>query len=529
VRATSAVARRAFADARVRTVAFAYLFAALTYANVAGYRSSYPTLADRLSFARSFGNNQAVRLLYGEPHDLLTVGGYTAWRVGGVLVVFAAVWGIFAAVRALRAEEEAGRLELVLSGIVGRRAALGAALVAIGAGATILWVAMFAALVVGRLDVGESAYLALTTVSVAVVFVGVGALASQLAPTRRLALELSLAALALAFALRVVADTSSGVGWLRWATPLGWAEEMRPFTGDRPWVLVLPLLATMGLLVAAHEIWGRRDLGSGLLPAHDTAAPNPRLLGSPTSQALRSELGSLAGWLLGTAAFAFIIGVVSDSVSSAGLSASLRRQLAKVGGGSVATPQGYVAFTFLFFVLAVSLFACAQVAAARREEQGGQLETLLALSVGRVRWLSGRLALGAGGAAAVALAAGLFTWAGGASQGAGLSLPRMLEAGANCLPTALLFLSIAALAFALVPRAATGIAYGLVAVAFLWELFGSLLSAPRWARDLSPFHHVGLVPAQSFKALDAAVMLVIAALAALAAAWLLRRRDLVGG
>ena len=70
----------------------------------------------------------------------------------------------------------------------------------------------------------------------------------------------------------------------------------------------------------------------------------------------------------------------------------------------------------------------------------------------------------------------------------------MLEAGANCLPVALLFLGIAALAYALVPRASAGIAYGLVRVAFLWNLFGSLLGAPKWLVELTPFAHVGLVP-----------------------------------
>ena len=46
--------------------------------------------------------NKAIRLFYGAPHDLLTVGGYTAWRVGGTLAIFAAAFGLLAAVRALR-------------------------------------------------------------------------------------------------------------------------------------------------------------------------------------------------------------------------------------------------------------------------------------------------------------------------------------------------------------------------------------------------------------------------------------------
>ena len=41
--------------------------------------------------------------------------------------------------------------------------------------------------------------------------------------------------------------------------------------------------------------------------------------------------------------------------------------------------------------------------------------------------------------AILALAAGLLTWAGATAAGVSISLARMLEAGANCLPVALLF------------------------------------------------------------------------------------------
>jgi ABC-2 type transport system permease protein len=134
--------------------------------------------------------------------------------------------------------------------------------------------------------------------------------------------------------------------------------------------------------------------------------------------------------------------------------------------------------------------------------------------------------LAAAGAAAVALVAGLLAWAGAASQGADVSLPEMLGAGANTLPPALVFLGLGGLAFALVPRASTVIAYGLVGLAFVWELFGSLLEVPDWLLALSPFHDVGLVPGEPFEATAAAIMLVVAACAALAAVQIFRRRDL---
>jgi ABC-2 type transport system permease protein len=528
LRPTLALARRAFRDARVRTISYAYLFAIYAYIQAVGYRHAYPTLADRLGFARSFGGNTAIRLFYGEPHDLLSVSGYCAWRVGGTLAILAAIFGLLAAVRALRAEEDAGRMELVLATAVGRRTAYLASILAVAAGTLLLWLAELVGFLAGGLALGGSAYLALATVSVVPVCLGVGAITSQLAPTRRIALELGGAVVGVFFVLRVVADTSSGAGWLRWATPFGWAEELRPFSSPQPLVLLLPVAASALLLAIAARISVRRDVGTGLVSARDTTEPHLRLLRTPLAQTLRSERGSLLVWLLSVGAFAFILGTISTSVSSAGISKSTEREIAKLGVGSFLTPTSYISFVFIFFILAVSLFVCAQVSAARHEESEERLETLLAQPIGRVSWLSGRLALAACAATAISLVAGLLTWVGAASQSAHISLGHVLEAAANCLPIALLSLGIAALAFAIVPRAAAGIAYGLVAVAFLWDLVGSLLGAPRWLVELTPFEHVGLVPAQSFRLGDAAVMIAIGLLAALGALAIFRRRDLIG-
>ncbi len=525
----SAIVHRTFRGARVQTLSFSVFFALVALVNVVGYRHSYPTRAARIGFAASFGDNKAVRLFYGVPHDLLSVGGYAAWRVGGFMSIFAAMWGLLAAVRALRAEEDSGRQELVLAAPVSRRVGFVAALAAVGLSAAVLWLATFLGLVAGKLEAGGSALLALGTVSAAPVFAGFGALASQLAPTRRVALEMASGTLAVALLARVAADTSSTLGWLRWLTPLGWAEELRPFAGARPAVLLLPLLCTAGLLVAAGLIAARRDVGLGLLRVSDTAPARLRLLGSPVAQTLRSERSSLIGWFVGIAFFAAVVGSLSTSISSANLPANLQRQLEKFGSASITTPAGALGLYFLFFILAIALFGCSQVAAARREESDEELETLLALPVSRLEWLGGRLLLASAGMAALALGAAVFAWAGAAASGAGVSLPRLLGAGANCLPASLLFLGLGILAFAAVPRASAGIAYGLVSLAFVWDLFGALLGAPAWTLDLSPFHHVGLVPSQAFRAGAAVTMLGIGVAAAALGALLFRRRDLAGG
>ena len=525
---TFVLSRRAFLDARTRTIAFGYFFAAYAWLQATGYRSAFPTLADRVAFARSFAGNDAIRLFYGYPYDVMTLGGYSAWRVGGTLVIATAAYGVLAAVRALRTEEEAGRTELVLAGTLRRRTAYVSSLAAIGAGTSVLFVALLVGSVAARLPAGGSAYLALATVSVVPVFAGVGAVASQLAATRRLALGSSALVTAAFWLLRVVADTWRGGASLRWATPLGWAEEMRPFTGARPAVLVLPLVAGVTLLAVAGRMSARRDIGAGLVPSRDAALPRQAFLSSPAAQALRSQQGTLTVWVLGVAAVSALIGMISTSISGAGLSSNIKQDLAKFGAGSIVSPIGYLSFVFVVTVLAVSLFACSQIGSARSEEAGGQLETLLALPVGRHRWLGGRLVAAALAVVVLSADAGLFTWAGAASQGVEIALPRMLEAGANCVPMALLFLGLGSLAYAVVPRASTSIGYGLVTASFLWYLVGSLAGVPRWLVDATPFAHVGLVPAQAFQAGGAVVMALVGIAAGAAALAVFRRRDLLG-
>ena len=520
--------RRSLRDSRTRTIAFAYLFGIYAYIQPVGFRSAYPTLADRIAFARNLGPNAALRLFYGYPYDPLTVSGYSAWRVGGTLAIIAAVFGVLASIRALRTEEDAGRAEVILASAVSRSALMGAAMTAVALGIAALWAGEFAGFVAGGLPVGPSAYQSLSTAAVAAVFAGAGAVASQLAPTRRGALQLSIGAVVAALALRVVADTSSGAGWLRWTTPLGWAEEMRPFTGARPVVTLLPIAAAVFLAWLAARLSTGRDVGTGLLPARDAAAPRLWLLSSPTAQGLRDGRGAIQAWLLGTGGFALVLGMVSSGVTPAVISKSVRQEIAKLGSGSITTPTGYVSFVFIFFVLAFSLFSCAQVSSARQEEAEERLETLLASPVSRARWLGGRLAVAAVAVSLMALAAGMLAWAGAASQGTQISLPDTVGAGLNCLPSTLLFLGLAALAYAAVPRASTALAYGVVTVAFLWDLLAELLGAPAWLAKLTPFAHVGLVPIQSFRALDAAVMVAVGLAAALAALGLLRRRDVIG-
>lgn len=519
-----ALFKQAFADGRTRTLSFAGLFFVAAAMQGTAYEKAYPSIADRQAFATAFGDNAGIRIFYGVPHDLLTTGGYVSWRVGGTMAIFIAVWGLLAGVRA-RAEEDAGRQELVLAMPLTRGTVFGSFVGAVIAGASVIWLGGLLALLVSGLPFGPSAFLALSDALVGIVFAGVGAVFAQVAPTRRLAIGLSTIVFAVALVLRVIADTTD-MGWLRWLSPMGWAEEMQPFVGARPAVTLLPIAFAAVLFFAASRLLSERDIGSGMIESHDRRRPRLGLLGSPIALGLRLERGSLAAWVGGVAAMALIFGAIAHSVTS-GLTGQVSNVIKNFGADDL-TAQVYIGFLFVMYVFAACLFVCAQLTAVRHEEAEGRVETELSEPVGRIAWLGGRLLLAIGGVVLIGLFAALGSWIGARATGTEVGLGDMLEAAINCVPASLLFLGLGVLVFALVPRATTAVTYGLASVAFVWWMLGSALDVPTWALDLTPFRHVALMPVQPFKVEAALIMSAIGLVAIAAALPIFRRRDLVG-
>ncbi len=522
-----AVAARVAADARTRTLSFCVLFFAVVAANAIGYRDSYPNVADRMRLVTAFADNKAARIFYGAGHDLVTVGGYTAWRAGGLLAIFAGLFGIFAAARAMRADEDAGRTELVLAGALTRSGQIRAVLVGIALTLAALWTATTVGALVGGLALGGSCYLGLVLLTVAMVYVGVGAVANQVLPTRRGALGASAAVLGVDFLLRVVADTTDAFS-LHWVSPLGWAEEMRAFSGSHALVVLLPLVTTVLLLSLAVVLYARRDLGHAYVAPHDTARPRLGLLSSPFRLALRLDRTAIATWALSIAVFAFVVGTVAKSVEDLDLHRELREQIEKIGGIDITRASGYVGLTFLIFVFAIGLFVCGQMSAVRDEESSHRLETLLSLPYGRTQWLGGRIALIVGAGVVTGVGAGLGAGLGVLVTGGDMTFAQGLEAGVNLLPAMVLFVGVGVAALAFAPRVGVGLLYAFVVVTFVWDLFGALLSFPDWLLDVSPFHHIAPAPAKSIAVVSAIAMLVVGIGAALVGTARFGRRDLTG-
>ena len=153
-------------------------------------------------------SNPALVAMYG-PISSLGIDSIATFKsvlLGGV---FLALLAYVVVRRHTRTEEEAGRLELLGAGVVGRRAALTAA-VLLGTAAVLLTVVLTVvwSIAVG-LDPAGSVALGVTWLVIGLSWVGVTAVAAQLTSSTRGTAGWSLGALAVAFLVRAVGDTAA--------------------------------------------------------------------------------------------------------------------------------------------------------------------------------------------------------------------------------------------------------------------------------------------------------------------------------
>jgi len=496
-------------------------------ATIKAFVVAYPSVADRLKIA---GSLQSFAILIGQPHHAETVAGFTQWRVLVVIALIGAIWGLLTSTGLLRGEEDAGRWELLLSGQTTKRRAATQALLGLGAAvAAMFGVAAALTLVAGGLPgahftIGASLLFAAAMVSSAAVFLAVGALASQLSATRGQAAMITAAVLGVSFVTRMVADSRSGLGWLRWFSPIGWVEEIRPLRDPQPIALV-PVVAAVAVCAGLTVLLaGRRDLNASVLRERESGRGGARWLLGPMSLALRLSRGTALGWLAGIAGLAGTQGFVARAAatllaSSPAITATLGRL------GAHKASEAYLGISFLTVAVLITIVAAGQIVAIRDEEAAGRLDNLLVRPVRRTAWLAGRVGISLALVVVVGLAAGLFTWLGAASQHTGVSLATLIEAGINATVPAVFVLGAGVLVFGLRPRLSAVACYGIVAYSFLIDLLGSLIKGNEWIRDSSLFTHIALAPAAKPDWGEASLIVLLGACAAVVGALAFQRRD----
>ena len=524
----AATLRRQLRVNRTSLIVMTWLMTVFNVVQIQAYQSAFPDPATRNALLNAFAANSGLRALYGYPFDISNATGWVAWRNMSTIAVIMAMWAAIIVSGALRGEEEAGRAELSLSQPLSRSRWFTAALVAVGIETLVIGIVSLVGMAAagipeGLLGVGGCLELTLQLVLPALVFAAVGALMSQLFGTARSARIGTAAILVVAFLLRTAADTGNGIAWVRWLSPLGWFEELHPPAMPSLGALAAIVLSCVVLIAVSVRLLRGRDINIGLLPHSDSRPAQRWLLAAPWQAALRDELPQLGMWLVATLiTVALMGGLTKTVVDFLHGDSSLSHLL-----GSSFGVNSFITATFSLVQLVVALLAVTLMVGARGEEASGRLELLVAGPLSRGRWLVSRTLLAGGAALLLAVLSALTMWAAAVAAGQTLDLATMVEAGLNCLPIITVTVGLAAAVLAIAPRAAA-FTYAAVAVAYLWDALGAVLSAPAWLLDASPFHVLARLPLEAFAIVPAVVLMAVGLALGFAGVSRFRGRDLVG-
>jgi len=492
---TWSLVRLALRRDRVLAPVWIAVFVVMAAVSAAATVDLYPTVASRVKVADAANATPSLVALYGRIYAPESLGAVAMWKMAGTGALLVAVLGIVIAVRHTRAEEEAGRLELVGAAAVGRFAALTAALVVAVATNLALGVLAAAGLVAAGLPAAGSVAFGLSWAGVGISFAAVGAVAAQVTRSARAATGIGVATLGVAFLLRAVGDSSAGRGLegLSWLSPIGWGQRVQAFAGERWWVLLLSVAFAVTLTAVAYVLTAHRDLGSGLVPDRTgppSAAPGMR---SPLALAWRLQRGALFAWSAGFLVLGAVLGSIAANVGSLLDNPRVREAITQLGGVHVlsdaflATEMGILGFVAAAYGVQAALRL-------RAEETTMRVEPLLAAATTRVRWAASHILVALAGTTVVLVAAGLGAGSAHAVQtGDAGQVGRVLAGALVQVPAAWVLTGIVVLAFGFAPRlAAAGWAF-LVGFFLLGEL-GPLFKLDQLLLDLSPFIHVPRLP-----------------------------------
>jgi ABC-2 type transport system permease protein len=524
---TWAVVRLTVRLIRRSTLLIAVAYAVYAAVEVQVMEATYPDAASRAAL-EAFGDFPALRIMQGVPYSVET-GALVAWDAGWLMSLIAGVWVITTTSRLLRGDEEEGRTEFVLVGLLRSAQVLVCQAVVLVGAACALGLGVAVGSVVGGAPLAGGLLFGAAIAGFSTAFIGLTAVGAQVFASRTRVLGVSATLLGAALVLRMTANSADSRAWLAWLTPFGWIDQLKPFGANRVVVLVVPVAVVAGLVACAVGLRVRRDSQAGLVAERGERQTRAWGLTSPLAFAWRANLGTLIGWAVGLTVWSLIAGVLVPSMNDFIESDPAYQQiLATMGMDVTDLTNGFVAMLATIVGVALAVFAAWRIGAARAEEASARLELIVTRPVLRRRWLAGHILLMGVSVLLLAIISGAATWVGAAAAGSDLTVSDSLAAVLNTVPAVVVFGGLAVLVLGLAPRATVGLVASAAVLAYVLQIVGPALDWPEAVVAVSPFRHLALVPVESFEPGSTAVLLVIGVVAAVIGTVMFERRDLVG-
>ncbi|GAA1514360.1 ABC-2 type transport system permease protein [Agromyces terreus] len=474
-------------------------------------RVAFPTQESRDAYA-AIANTPAVAALTGLPYGAGTLGGILNIKIWMTLAVSIGFASIFLLTRNGRAEEEAGRTELIRAGAVGHHAYSLANQLVVGGLSVVVGLLIGLTCIGLGLPAEGSLAMGASIAGVGIAFLGIAAVAGQLTSTSRAANSLASIVLGVSYLVRAIADVRAEgetPDALSWASPIGWAQNMRSFGENTWWPLLLLVGVGVGGCLVAAAVESRRDVGAGVLP--DRAGPPraSRRLTTTLGLAVRLQRGPMIGWLLGGMVGGAFYGGVANAMAD--LLASGNPMGEVFAGGADTMLDGLLGLFLMVSAMVAAGYTVQAATAVRLEEASGRLEPQVAGAVSRTRWASVHYLLGAVWGVVILAASGLVfgvAFAFTASDPA--QVWRIFAASLAYVPTLFVLAGVAVFLTGWLPRATVLVSWIVFGASAVIAIFGPLFSLSEEAIAATPFAATPRVPGVEFEALPLVVLSLVA-------------------
>ena len=472
------------------------------------YESIYPSLETRTVLIEQMRKSPGTQLLYGYVPMPGRLGQLLQWETGTFLLICTALMAILLTCRVLRADEDEGLVEILRAAGAGRAvpflvpvalvwAVVGA--LSAGAGGVLTWQAEN----IEELTVSGAWALAGTVCVVGWAFSALAAVASQLGRQVGQARSLSMIVLALAFGMRVAADQvaeGSSSNWLRWLSPLGWRDLVRPYSDDRFAVLAVCGVIAIALVIVAAALAAHREYLDSYLPDHSASRRRWRLRGHMDLLTRLSRRGAL-GWALASTGLAALYGSVSGSVNDLlAPDSPTASYVGKMASGSAV--EQFMSLLTVVTVLLVTVAAVRRMNRLAGLEHAGLVEVELATGVSRSRlFLSQVLSALLESIVLLLVSAPVLAATTATQLTDDHAVARSFVFTVSQLPGMVAAVGIAAALVGMAPKL-TGMSWAVVAWSAFAQFFGGLVELKDWAKDLSVLgHHLDVVGSPDWKPL----------------------------
>mgnify|MGYP001791679052 CR=1 FL=1 len=265
---TAGLVRLALRRDRWLIPAWVGLFAAMAAFSSSATAGLYPDRVSRLEAANTINSTASAVALYGPIYDPTSLGSLSIVKMTAVYTALMSILMVMLVVRHTRAEEEAGRLELVGAGVVGRAAPLAAALLVVGGTSCVLGLLAAGGLMATGLPTAGSLIFGAGWAATGLCFAAVAGVAAQVTTGGRAANGLGFMVIALAYVARAIgglAETGPGgvarlsSGIRRGPEPPGGAVGGWKWLADLPGGVTAAIVDDEDLVRDAGQ--GGRDVG----------------------------------------------------------------------------------------------------------------------------------------------------------------------------------------------------------------------------------------------------------------------------